>query len=137
MSSRCTDVRRKERTASFLISNEAKYNDFLCSDSQRTQSQWIKLVRNSMRDDHRIVMTHSDLHPRNIMVTWEGCIPSSAQSQVPNAETPIRITSLLDREFSGWYPEYWEFVKALNTIGHRDPMSDWVEYCRTQLGYGW
>ncbi|ERF74380.1 hypothetical protein EPUS_02067 [Endocarpon pusillum Z07020] len=134
LSSRCTDMRRSERTSSVTISSEADFNDFLCSHPQRARSRWIKLIRNSMRDDHRIVMTHGDLHPKNIMVTWDGCTASGPQSHVPNAEIRIQITSLLDWEFSGWYPQYWEFVKALNTIGRRDPMSDWIEYLPPSIG---
>lgn len=134
LSSRCTDLRRSDRTSSVTISSEADFNDFLCSHPQRAQSRWIKLIRNSMRDDHQIVMTHGDLHPRNIMVTWDGCTASGPQSRVPNAEIRIQITSLLDWEFSGWYPQYWEFVKALNTIGRRDPMSDWIEYLPPSIG---
>jgi aminoglycoside phosphotransferase (APT) family kinase protein len=39
------------------------------------------------------VFTHGDLAPRNIIVK-DG-----------------KIAALLDWEVSGWYPEYWEYVK--------------------------
>lgn len=42
---------------------------------------------------HRIVFSHADLSPRNIIVR-DG-----------------QIQALLDWEFAGWYPEYWEYVK--------------------------
>ncbi|KAI1131114.1 kinase-like protein [Nemania abortiva] len=41
------------------------------------------------------VFTHADLAPRNIMVD-ESCT----------------ITGLIDWEFSGWYPDYWEYAKT-------------------------
>jgi hypothetical protein len=38
------------------------------------------------------VLTHCDLVPRNILVDGD------------------RITGIIDWEFSGWYPEYWEYA---------------------------
>ncbi|KAI1534336.1 aminoglycoside phosphotransferase [Pyrenophora tritici-repentis] len=44
--------------------------------------------------DHEIVFTHGDISPRNILV--KDC----------------NIVSVLDWEYSGYYPEYWEYAKA-------------------------
>lgn len=43
----------------------------------------------------RIVFTHDDLKPHNILVRGG------------------QITGLLDWESAGWYPDYWEFTTAL------------------------
>lgn len=56
---------------------------------------------------HSICFTHADLHLRNIMVR-DGS-----------------ITGIIDWEFSGWYPEYWEFAKALYVWRWQN---DWVDY---------
>ena len=48
-----------------------------------------------LRTDHRVVFTHGDLTLRNIVVRHG------------------RIVALLDWEYAGWYPEYWEYVKFL------------------------
>jgi serine/threonine protein kinase len=45
--------------------------------------------------NHKIVLTHGDIAPRNIIVR-DG-----------------KIVAILDWELSGFYPEYWEYVKAL------------------------
>lgn len=45
--------------------------------------------------DHSIVFSHGDLRPQNILVKDE------------------KVIGVIDWEFSGWYPEYWEFAKAL------------------------
>src|SRR3954452_13593451 len=45
-----------------------------------------------------IVMTHGDLHPRNIIVR------------------DCRIVAILDWECAGFYPEYWEYTKTLSSI---------------------
>jgi aminoglycoside phosphotransferase (APT) family kinase protein len=52
-------------------------------------------------------MTHGDLHPRNIMVKWEG---AKDEGDGHGGGNRIRVTALIDWELSGWYPEYWEFV---------------------------
>jgi aminoglycoside phosphotransferase (APT) family kinase protein len=46
-------------------------------------------------------MTHGDLHPRNIIV---------------DDKNDVRITGVIDWEKGGGYPEYWEYLKALNTV---------------------
>ena len=47
-------------------------------------------------EGYRVVLTHADLHPDNIIVD-----PSTG-----------RISAIVDWEFAGWYPEYWEYTKA-------------------------
>ncbi|KAJ5774062.1 hypothetical protein N7457_008958 [Penicillium paradoxum] len=43
----------------------------------------------------RMVFTHGDLAPRNILVDDHG-----------------HVTAILDWEFAGWHPEWWETVRA-------------------------
>jgi len=52
-------------------------------------------LRSLYRDNHRIFFTHGDIAPRNIMVLDDG-----------------RISGIIDWEYAGWYPEYWEYAKA-------------------------
>lgn len=47
---------------------------------------------------HKIVLTHGDLNPRNIL-----------------AENG-KITGIVDWENAGWFPEYWEYTKAHYTV---------------------
>jgi thiamine kinase-like enzyme len=46
-----------------------------------------------MRSDHSSRFTHADLSLRNIIIKDD------------------KIQGTVDWEFSGWYPEYWEYVK--------------------------
>ena len=51
--------------------------------------------------------THGDFAPRNIMVKRDGT-----------------ITAIIDWDSAGWFPEYWEYTKAMFTPHAPD---DWVE----------
>ena len=122
----CKDTRRNQRVSETLIATEAEFNEFLCRAPGRAVTAWITMICESLGADHRIVMTHGDLHPRDIMVSWE----DGGEGGVAAAED-VRVTAILDWEFAGWYPEYWEFVKALNTVTTRGPLRDWIEYLPT------
>ncbi|KAH9217382.1 hypothetical protein DL95DRAFT_295397, partial [Leptodontidium sp. 2 PMI_412] len=62
-----------------------------------------------LRIDHEIVFTHADFTPRN-MIVKDG-----------------RVVALLDWEYSGWYLEYWEFVKTFKGADHRCTWYNYVE----------
>jgi aminoglycoside phosphotransferase (APT) family kinase protein len=47
------------------------------------------------REDHQFVLTHNDFAARNILVKGGA------------------VVAVLDWEFAGFYPEYWEYCKAL------------------------
>lgn len=104
------DVRRTEcRGGPF--SNEREFNAFLLKNVvSRTPDIYRGTVHELLSDTHRIVLTHGDLNPRNIMVR-DG-----------------DIVGLLDWECAGWYPEYWEYVKFCGGI---DSSIDWHRYSDT------
>ena len=64
-----------------------------------------------MPDDAAVVLTHADLHPSNIMVS---------------TESPFKVVTLIDWHQSAWYPDYWEFSKAVFTS---DSDGEWREKC--------
>jgi len=55
--------------------------------------------RDLLPDTGNIYLTHGDLHRGNIIV-----------SGTPGAR---KIVAVVDWEQAGWYPEYWEYCKAL------------------------
>lgn len=78
--------------------SESAFNDGLVRALEaRGKNTWTELVVRFIRaiPKHSIVFTHNDLAPRNILVR-DG-----------------NVVAILDWEFSGFYPEYWEYVKAL------------------------
>ncbi|KAI0803601.1 kinase-like domain-containing protein [Xylaria sp. FL0064] len=60
------------------------------------------------------VFTHADLAPRNIMVDDRG-----------------KITGLVDWEFAGWYPDYWEYAKIWSQWGAPDFVA-WMDRTKPQ-----
>ncbi|EPT01886.1 hypothetical protein FOMPIDRAFT_145120 [Fomitopsis schrenkii] len=119
----CKDVRRHERVSAISIYSEAQFNDLLLeSPSSRPAPGFKRWLRSMLQDDHRIVFTHGDFHPRNIMV-------------VDRPDGSIELSGILDWECSGFYPEYWEQLKALNTRSTKDTDDWWDHLPPSILGY--
>jgi hypothetical protein len=111
----CIDVRRESRTSTELV-RESQFNDFLVHEpTSRAAPCFRQWLRSRMRDDHRIVFTHAEFHPRNIMV-----------ADTPDG-TGVELTGIIDWDYSVFYPEHWEMQKAMNTRSSRDE-SDWWEH---------
>ncbi|PGG97453.1 hypothetical protein GX51_07316 [Blastomyces parvus] len=99
----CVDCRMVKRTSPLFMENETQFNKFLLSGNyQPGLEPYVEFIRPMLRDNHRLVLTHGDLHPRNILGVREG--------------GGVQVTGLIDWEVGGVYPEYWEFVKSLNTV---------------------
>lgn len=76
--------------------NERQFNQFLFSRILNIVPDVLHyFATSSFGEDHEIVFTHGDLASRNILVDEDG-----------------HVTAVLDWENAGWYPEYWEYVRA-------------------------
>lgn len=91
------------------FASEREFNEFIFADLMKAAPDLLRhYASHALMDDHEIVFTHGDFAPRNILVDEGG-----------------RVTAILDWEYAGWYPEHWEYIKALQ---HLKPMPDWPEY---------
>ena len=79
-------------------------------------------LRSRLKDDYRVTLTHGDFHPRNILV-------------MGRPDGGIGVSAIIDWEMAGWYPEYWEMYKALNTRDARDENDWWDMLPQCILGY--
>jgi serine/threonine protein kinase len=61
----------------------------------------LALARKILNMPHRIVFTHGDLKPHNILVDDKG-----------------HLSGFLDWESAGWHPEYWEFATPMRFGRH-------------------
>lgn len=56
------------------------------------------------RTGHRMFFPHADLNPRNILVD---------EAVKQDGSLGWRVTGIVDWEMAGYYPEHWEYTKAL------------------------
>lgn len=91
--SQCEDRRHWNKTSSATspIRSEYQFYVFILIESYLDPAR-LDFLGANMSSDHRIVMTHGDLLPRNLLVS--------------SADTPT-ITGIIDWESRGGYPEYW------------------------------
>ena len=75
----------------------------------------------SVLDGHPPVFTHGDLQRKNIIV----------------GKDDGRIT-IIDWEFAGWYPSYWEYSRAILGCGlFDDDWSEWVDFILSPYRNEW
>lgn len=78
--------------------NEDEFNEGIVQAMELADSgPWVDQAAGFVRalPQHEVVFTHSDFTPRNILVR-DG-----------------RVVGIIDWEMAGFYPEYWEYIKAL------------------------
>lgn len=76
-------------------------HDYIRSNPERFPEYQANFQRIAGKQ-YRTVFTHADIGPYNILVR--------------NG----RIAAILDWEFAGWYPEYWEYTRSVSSyLGHR------------------
>lgn len=111
----CKEYHMTVAVSSPNIRTISQFHDFLVSRPLPNVSPfYLRWLRSQLRDEYRIVLSHCDLHPRNILV-------------MDSPDDTVHISAIIDWEMGGWYPEYWEMYKALNTRGGNDS-SDWWEH---------
>ncbi|KAF5638095.1 kinase-like domain protein [Fusarium sp. NRRL 52700] len=67
-------------------------------------SQNLRFPDEPSRRGHKIIFTHGDLNPRNIMVER---IRNSTGAR------SWRLSGIIDWETAGYYPEYWDYTKSM------------------------
>lgn len=67
-------------------------------------SQFLRFSDDPARRGHRSLFAHADLNPRNILVD---------QTVQSDGTVAWNITGIVDWETAGYYPEYWEYTKAM------------------------
>ncbi|EIW83176.1 hypothetical protein CONPUDRAFT_101850, partial [Coniophora puteana RWD-64-598 SS2] len=96
----CKDLRRILRQTARPIPTEAEFNEFIGTDEQsmkHTSARCRAWALSMLRSDHRVVLTHVDLHPDNFIVN------------ICDEEGVEKVTvGIIEWELGGFYPEYWE-----------------------------
>lgn len=83
----------------------AEFHDWLVDPPQSrrgAESIYWHEITAQLGAEYPIVFTHGDIAARNILVR-DG-----------------RIVAIVDWEFAGWYPEYWEYVFTMRGLDNLD-----------------
>ncbi|KAF2150392.1 kinase-like protein [Myriangium duriaei CBS 260.36] len=115
----CVDNRRFERRNEEPIVTVKEFVDHYFQGYRGSAPTYTKLMRSLLpgdAEDAKVVFTHSDLRPANIMV-----------QRIEGEEGKWEITGVIDWESSGWYPEWWEAAKMTNCMIAGDRWN-WYEY---------
>jgi aminoglycoside phosphotransferase (APT) family kinase protein len=67
-------------------------------------SQHLRFSDEPSRRGHKVLFTHADLNPRNILVD---------RARLSHGQHVWRVSGIVDWENSGYYPEYWDYTKAM------------------------
>lgn len=89
------------------FTDEKAFNDSTLNLFPLTPQPIRESLRDKMQTGHGIRFTHADLSPRNIIV-----------------KNGI-IQAVVDWEFAGWFPEYFEYVKFFECV---TSCVDWKNY---------
>ena len=94
----------------------ADFANFLFTHDGNANPTYVRFLRSFLpkADNSPIVFTHGDFRPANILARIQ-------------SDGSCLITSLIDWENSGFYPDYFECMKCTTLL---TPMgtSDWFEY---------
>lgn len=84
------------------INAEADFNDHLVHKYVSPETR--NSIASAHSRQHHYFFTHADLHPSNILID-QG-----------------RLSAILDWECAGFFPEYWEYTKAMYGVWREKPM---------------
>lgn len=101
---RCKDTRRYIRIYRKPINSCTEFEDFIFSSPHFGSFEYITQLRRLLRSHSaEIVFTHGDFRPENIVI----------QSDV---HSNYILSGIIDWEKSGFYPDYFESIKATSNI---------------------
>ncbi|PYH87751.1 hypothetical protein BO71DRAFT_404391 [Aspergillus ellipticus CBS 707.79] len=112
------DLRVDERGLFKDISKTKEFDELQFSARHHGSSTYVRLLRSLLEHDRSTLMeksvfTHGDVRPDNIMVKQDG--------------DRYTVTGIIDWEFSGFYPPYYECTALTRTLSLVDE-EDWYLY---------
>jgi hypothetical protein len=115
----CKDVKRHLRRSTIPITNASDFEKFLFPPPKFSGHVFAELVREliPLRQSSSLVchiFTHGDLRPDNISVKL-------------GYDGNWQIAGLVDWEYSGFYPDYYESIKSTNCMASNEH-DDWYSF---------
>jgi hypothetical protein len=110
----CKDLRRHVRSTKEPIWTVEEFDDWQFSNPHFGSPIYIDALRKlSPPLPTELVLSHNDLRPENVTVELEG--------------GQCRVTGIIDWQYSGFYPTYYESTKVMNSISPNET-NDWYSY---------
>lgn len=104
--------------------NKAVITKYVESGLSRYKANYYSRTFKDILQNHPPVFTHGDFQRKNILIR-NSRLPG--EEEVPLNDTDIELV-IIDWEFAGWYPSYWEYAKAIFACGRwDDDWNDWVD----------
>ncbi|OAA66847.1 Protein kinase-like domain protein [Niveomyces insectorum RCEF 264] len=109
----CVDRRRPDLAPGTNIYTVADFHKWLLSGAPRVEAPYRTMFQGIMDNfpTPKIVFTHGDLRLENVIVEQVGGADGGAGS-ASGADSTVsgdwKIRAVIDWEFAGFYPEYWE-----------------------------
>jgi aminoglycoside phosphotransferase (APT) family kinase protein len=107
----CQDLRRHVRRTTDPIWDTENFDNWQFSNPHFGSPIYIKTLRSLCPPlSQKHVLSHNNLRPDNIIVKLEG--------------GQCRVNGIIDWQYSGFYPEYYESTKVMNGLSTNED-SDW------------
>jgi hypothetical protein len=101
--------------------NEAMVRKYIYNGLPTHKANFYRTAFPVVFSGHPPVFTHGDLQRKNILI----------KKTIGSGSVDDFTVVIVDWEFSGWYPSYWEFATAMSAGGRWD--DDWHEWVREIL----
>jgi hypothetical protein len=104
--------------------NEAMVAKYTESGISKYKAEFYSRAFKVLLKDHPPIFSHGDLQRKNVIIRCPPALPpEEKQSKQPQPEIVI-----IDWEYAGWYPSYWEYARAIFACGRwSDDWSLWVD----------
>ncbi|KAF2873832.1 hypothetical protein BDV95DRAFT_354371 [Massariosphaeria phaeospora] len=105
--------------------NEAMIARYASEGCSKHKTQHFSRAFKDVFQNHAPVFTHGGFRQKNVMFRKPPTITENGLVQWASTDLEVVI---IDWEFAGWYPSYWEYSRALFGCGAcKDDWSDWIE----------
>ena len=102
--------------------NGAMLQKYIFNNNPPGKSDFYKRAFPSVFQNHPPVLSHGDFQRKNIMLRKRSRFGKDGRTTYEY--DPV----IIDWEFAGWYPSYWEYSRAIFACGRwNDDWSLWVE----------
>ncbi|KAF2800996.1 kinase-like protein [Melanomma pulvis-pyrius CBS 109.77] len=105
--------------------NKAMVAKYVEDGLSKHKAEYYTRTFKEVLQNHPPVFTHADFQRKNVIIRTSSKSPTDQVGEQPYPELEIVI---IDWEFGGWYPSYWEYARTIFACGGwEDDWSLWVD----------